>query len=229
MDKVKHLEMAELKNLIVTMISCLKSKYEVFLLDRYRKRYDSYTFEYKKKKAREWLRKYPYQAHFDYVPVSHWLENIADKPTSVVEIGGWRGDLANLALSSYKYIERWHNYDLLEDNGSQKCQDPKYKLVSLKDYVWNLSPGAEYNSLVATHMIEHISWSEFKELVHWIPESVNSVLFEAPLPESAENHDWSGDFSSHVFEKGWEQVISEMAKNRFTICYKHDNTLMFRR
>jgi hypothetical protein len=221
--------MAELKKLISQQISGPLNKYKIFQFDRYRKRYGRFSFQFKKRKAGEWLRKYPEQAHFNYVPVSYWLENAVDKPASVVEIGGWRGDLANLALSSYKHIEKWHNYDLLEGSGSQKCQDPKYKLVSLSDYVWNHSPETKYNSLIATHMIEHISWNEFKELVQWIPESVNSVLFEAPLPESAENHDWSGDFSSHVFEKGWEQVISEMAKNRFRIYYKHVNTLIFRR
>jgi hypothetical protein len=78
-------------------------------------------------------------------------------------------------------------------------------------------------------MIEHINWKEFTELTDWIPASIKTVLFEAPLPASSENINWKGDYSSHVLEKGWEQVINEMKNHRFSVDYSENNTVIFKR
>jgi hypothetical protein len=204
-------------------------KYEIYRFDRYRMLYNSFSFDYKIKKANEWLKQYPEQAHFDIIPINFWLENIVAKPSAVLEIGGWRGDLAEKALSSFEHINLWHNYDLLKYNNYQKCYDNRYKLISLNDDLWHLSLKYEYNALVATHMIEHINWKEFIELTNWIPECIRTVLFEAPLPASNENINWKGDYSSHVLEKGWEQVITEMENHRFLVDYTENNTVIFKR
>jgi hypothetical protein len=204
-------------------------KYEIYRFDSYRMLYDSFSFDYKIKKANEWLKQYPEQAHFDIIPINFWLENIVAKPSAVLEIGGWRGDLAEKALSSFDHINLWHNYDLLKNNNYQKCYDNRFKLISLNDDIWHLSLKYEYNALVATHMIEHINWKEFIELANWIPESIRTVLFEAPLPASNENINWKGDYSSHVLEKGWEQVITEMENHRFLVDYTENNTVIFKR
>ena len=179
--------------------------------------------------AGKWLKKYPEQAHFDIIPIKYWLENIVTRPTSVLEIGGWRGDLAEIALTSYKHIEQWHNYDLIKYNNYQKCLDVRYKLITLNDYLWHLSIKDKYNALIATHMIEHINWIEFTELSAWIPKCIETVLFESPLPASAENFSWKGDHSSHVLVKGWDQVITEMKNNGFSVAYSENNTVVFKR
>jgi hypothetical protein len=204
-------------------------KYEIYQFDRYRRLYDSFSFNYKIRKAGKWLKQYPEQAHFNFTPVNHWLENIVEKPASVLEIGGWRGDLAEKALSSFEHIKLWHNYDLLKHNNYQNCYDIRYKLISLEDYIWCLALNYEYNALIATHMIEHINWKEFLQLINWIPKSIKTVLFEAPLPTSCENINWRGDHSSHILEKGWKQVKTEMENHRFTVEYTADNTVIFKR
>jgi hypothetical protein len=76
-------------------------------------------------------------------------------------------------------------------------------------------------------MIEHINWQEFIELAGWIPTNIKTVLFEAPLPISSENINWKGDYSSHILEKGWEQVINEMRKHGFSVNFKENNTVIF--
>lgn len=201
---------------------------EIYKFNRYRRNYDNLNFLDKKKLAFRWLKKYPEQAHFDYEPVSMWLRKIVVKqPVKILEIGGWRGDLAMKALSEFQKIELWHNYDLLDNNGSQKCIDKRYKLISLDDYIWNELPGFEYNALIATHMIEHIRWNELQQLIQWIPSGVKTVLFEAPLPVTSENIDWKGDYSSHVLEKGWEQVIAKMKERGYTIAYQTCDTRVF--
>jgi hypothetical protein len=203
--------------------------YEIYRLDWYRKKYDSLSFGSKIKKANRWLKLYPEQVHFNLSPIIYWLKNIVPKPVSVLEIGGWRGDLAEKALSSFEHIELWHNYDLLKNNNYQKCHDSRYKLISLEEDIWYMSLNFEYNALIATHMIEHINWKEFTELINWIPASIRTVLFEAPLPASNEKINWTGDFSSHVLEKGWEQVVTEMKNHGFSVDYSEGNTFIFKR
>jgi hypothetical protein len=206
-----------------------KWKNEVLHFDMYRKSYSSFNFNDKIKMAHKWLMRYPEQAHYTYDPINYWLENIVENPASVLEIGGWRGDLAEEALSSFKNIKLWHNYDLLKLGNFQKCNDSRYKLISLDDYLWNQSLNYEYNSLIATHMIEHICWSELFKLIRWIPAGISTVLFEAPLPASDNNINWKGDHSSHVLEKGWEQIVVEMKNQMFSVDYTEGNTFIFRR
>jgi hypothetical protein len=219
----------KLKGILKGLYLRFYQRYEIFRFDRYRKLYDSFSFDYKIKKAGEWLLKYPEQANFDINPVNYWLEEIVEKPASIIEIGGWRGDLADKALSTFQQINCWHNYDLIKNNDLQKCSDKRYMLVSLKNDLWHQSLDFEYNALIATHMIEHINWKEFRELCAWIPASIVTVLFEAPLPASVEHNNWKGDYSSHVFEKGWEQVINEMKNHRFSVVYSENNTVIFKR
>lgn len=203
--------------------------YEIYRLDRYRNKYDSLSFDYKIKKAGQWLKLYPEQAHFNIIPINYWLEKIVTRPVTVLEIGGWRGDLAKAVLSSFEHIRLWHNYDLIPNNNYQKCFDNRYKLISLEKNLWNQSLDYEYNALIATHMIEHISWKEFKELCAWIPAGILTVLFESPLPASHENISWKGDYSSHVLEKGWEQVINEMKNQGFKVDFFENDTVIFNR
>jgi hypothetical protein len=221
--------MQHIKKVLLVIYQKYRWKFQTWQFNRYRKLYASFSFEYKVKLANKWLIQYPEQAHFDINPIIYWFENVVEKPTSVLEIGGWRGDLAKKVLSSFKHIEKWHNYDLINYNAYQKCYDKRYKLISLNDYIWHASFNNEYNALIATHMIEHISWQEFTKLTEWIDESIKTVLFEAPIPQSNENINWKGDHSSHILEKGWEQVINEMKRNGFSVNYKEKNTVIFTR
>ncbi len=203
--------------------------FQIRQFDRYRKTYNSLTFKNKVKLASKWLLKYPEQVHFKYGPVEHWFKYIVQEPAFIMEIGGWRGDLALKALRQFDQIKLWHNYDLLKSNENQKCSDERYRLISLDDYLWNKTLEYNYNALIATHMIEHLSLQELKKLIKWIPQKITTVLFEAPLPLSSDNINWKGDHSSHVLEKGWQQVIGEMKKNGFTAVYSEDNSYIFNR
>jgi len=205
-----------------------KLEYENFEFDKYRKRYDQLSFREKKKIANHWLKKYPEQAHFSFEYIELWLQKFVIIPAKVLEIGGWKGELASMALLSFSTIDIWHNYDLLEFPDIQICKDERYRLFSLDDYLWHKSLKYDYNALIATHMIEHIKWRELVDLINWIPPSIETVLFEAPIPDSEENINWKGDHSSHILEKGWKQVISEMKKRGFEAVYRINNTVIFK-
>ncbi len=210
-----------------TVLWKYKQKLETYRFDRYRNKYDNLSFHKRKKLASRWFKEYPEQVHFTYDPVDFWIKEIVKSPVRILEIGGWRGDLAMKALSRFEKIEVWHNYDLLENSNSQKCIDERYKLISLDDYIWNKSLDSEYNALIATHMIEHIKWKELIRLIEWIPDSIETVLFEAPVNSSEENMNWKGDHSSHILEKGWTQIITEMKKNGFQVEWQEGNSFIF--
>ena len=204
-----------------------KYSWETGRFDRYRKKYDTMPFHTLVKRNDRWLHQYPEQAHFSLPPIGYWFDNVVLRPAVVLEIGGWRGDLAMQMLSKYEFISCWHNYDVITDKSTQKCCDPRYNCITLEDYIWNLSVDRSYNSLVATHMIEHIKWRELLLLINWIPKNITSVLFEAPIERSTEHHDWTGNRSSHVLEKGWEQVIREMRETGFEAIHSSGNTMIF--
>jgi hypothetical protein len=215
------------KLLVYNQFSSIRLKYQIFKFDRYRKNYEHMSFTSKKRLTSEWSEHYPEQAHFNFKHVDFWLKKYIPDAARILEIGGWRGDLAMRALAENDKIKYWHNYDLLELNDLQKCCDKRYQLITLDDYLWRISLEYDYNALIATHMIEHIKWRELKDLISWIPGQIGTVLFEAPLPASAENINWMGDHSSHILEKGWEQVSGEMQKKGFSVDYSADNTYIF--
>ncbi len=209
--------------------ACLqfRSQIETRDFDRHRDKYDILSFSDKKKLAKKWLRKYPEQAHFNYESVDNWIKEIVPMPRRIIEIGGWRGDLASRVFDSGREIEYWHNYDLLENGKVQRCNDHRYKLITLDDYLWNKPVSIDYNALIATHMIEHINWIELNALVNWLPTGIKTVLFEAPLPDDAEDYSWKGDHSSHVLGKGWLQVKRVMERKGFTVERTDGNTYIF--
>jgi len=206
-----------------------KMKNEINEFNNYRKKYNSLSFSDKKRIACRWSKKYPEQAHFNFEHVDFWLRYIVNGHPKVLEIGGWKGDLALKALSSFKNIQIWHNYDIIESEPYQRCNDYRYKYIILEDYIWNKSLEIEYNVLIATHVIEHFSWSEFVSLISWISTNIETVLFEAPIPYTGENINWTGDHSTHILEKGWEQVITEMQNYGFKDLNRMDNTVIFKR
>jgi len=120
-----------------------KIKCEIHEFDNYRKKYDSLSFSDKKRITRRWSKKYPEQAHFRYDYVDLWLQKYVKTPVRILEIGGWKGDLASKVLLSSMNIELWHNYDLIESDSTEICKDKRYNLFSLDYYVWNKSIGRD--------------------------------------------------------------------------------------
>lgn len=198
-------------------------------LDKFRKEYDKISFQKLVKKSNIWLHQYPEQASYNLSLIQLWFENYVSKPAFVLEIGGWRGDLAKTILHDYIFINCWDNFDIISDASTQKCSDERYQLVPLSDYIWNIEVEKKYNALIASHMIEHIKWHELTQLIRWIPDNIHTVLFEAPIVQSAQNYSWKGHFSNHILEKGWEQVIEEMRNCNFVEVFSEKDTVIFTR
>jgi glycosyltransferase involved in cell wall biosynthesis len=204
-----------------------RNLWEIRKFDAYRTEYDTMSFRTLAKRTDSLRRQCPERAHFSLPPVVYWFDNVVARPAAVLEIGGRRGDLAMKMLSKYEFISCWHNYDIMTDKNAQKCSDPRYTHIIPEDYIWNLPVDRSCNALVATRVIEHMKWRELLLLIGWIPEHITSVLLEAPIKKSVENYDWTGDRSTRILEKGWEQVIREMQKTGFEAIYSKGDTVVF--
>ena len=135
------------------------------------------------------------------------------QPSTVVEIGGWRGELAQEYLNDYENYNftSWTNYELCKEAvRDSRCTDIRYHAVALSDYLWN-GPRISADSFIAAHVIEHLSPDELEKLVGLL--DVDSVYFEAPLLEPGQT--WDGYDGSHILSFSWDDVHALMDRHGY--------------
>lgn len=162
--------------------------------------------------------RYPGQAsfnpfNFDFAIKKH-LERLP-VPPKVLEVGGWRGELAQHCFSKHE-IWSWHNIDMCKaavDNSlpiqkHDKCS-PGYTSFFPGDFDWFKKPRLEdYDMFVSAHTIEHLTDDHFLQLMDYAM-GIPIVLLEAPITN--EGQKWDGYIGTHIMEMGWERVHKEMA------------------
>lgn len=139
--------------------------------------------------------------------------------TSVVEVGGWRGEAAAYFLGRQPAIEAWHNYELCRQAAGQPAtDDARYTGVWPTDWVWNLAP-PRADTAVLSHVIEHVSAAQLGLLVAWLDAAgVQQAYVEAPLRNRPRR--WRQSNSAHVLEIGWTDVIPLWAAHGFGVAYR---------
>ena len=126
----------------------------------------------------------------------------------VLELGGWRGELAQEMLNRFPSLAIWCNVEICRAAVKDSVfASPKYKTWIPDSWVWDVElPPA--NVVVASHFIEHIKADQLFMLVQNLPETIRYMALVAPLPVSAEGNNWDGYHGSHILENGWDQVIT---------------------
>lgn len=179
--------------------------------DEWRKNYDSMTFDDHQRMAGKFLELYPEQAHYNVRGAEMFLRTLVNE--RVLEIGGWKGDLANYVLSENKSIKAWTNFDILPVSAGdlQRPHDKRYMFHSLYKWLWEYDTrGWNETVFVATHVFEHLKWSQLQKLIGWIPQTIHTAVIEAPLNPGPT--DWNGCFASHILEVGWIEIDKAMAE-----------------
>lgn len=124
--------------------------------------------------------------------------------SSVVELGPWRGEFAAHALDRLPSIDSWHGLDICRwavDN--TRCTNPAYTPTVLADWPWDTDlPAAD--ALVASHVLEHLSWEHLQALAAQFPK-YGRLILDIPIPET-EPRDWHGYRGSHMLEVAWADV-----------------------
>lgn len=166
--------------------------------DVWRANYKTMSFADHQEFNAECLRLYPEQRSWDAKACANFLAKY--EPSSVVELGGWDGALADLMLREFP-IDRWCNYDITPGVPSA-CDDPRFSTVVLDDWPWRQK--VEADVLIASHVFEHMRMYEIDLLLtEW---RVGAVFVDCPIGLSMRS--WRGYDGSHILEVGSREFLS---------------------
>lgn len=154
---------------------------------------------------------YPVQCHFDARSASTFFREIMpeEQKAKVAEVGGWRGELADIILHQQPGISSWHNVEICRGAVRDAvCLDHRYSAEVPKDWVWTLPVDQESTILVLSHVIEHMRMAEAAKLFARYP-SARYVFVASPLDD--EPRSWEGYSGSHILETGWNGVVAMLS------------------
>lgn len=153
---------------------------------------------------------FPDQRHFHADPVLRWLE---DKPGQILEIGGWKGELAAAVLPLAPKVTSWLNVEVSQraiDAGV--CHDIRYHAHKPDSFRWWES-GFYSRNVIASHVLEHLSTEDVASLVAHL-DYCNHWFVECPLNDEPQS--WAGYFGSHILGVGWIGLEAIFRNNGFT-------------
>lgn len=106
-------------------------------------------------------------------------------PSQVLEIGGHDGKLARTAIIESPEIDFWLNLEFSRVAiGKTQITTPIYAAMLVRDSVPNLIKRFgqlyEFDTLVLSHILEHITNDEAKEAIRAIPSNIRDVYVEYP-------------------------------------------------
>lgn len=181
--------------------------------DLWRDNYDRLTYKQQIKFYNQVAIDHPLQRGFDEVEFEDFLEPLGE--ITVIELGGWKGELAGYVLNKLPKIRRWLNYEISEQAVKETaCNDDRYEPLVPADFLWNIEiPNADV--FVSSHTIEHIKVAELDKLLSKLP--VKYIGLQAPLAD--EGTDWGGYYGSHILEVGWNTVIELLREYGFTLTH----------
>ncbi len=125
----------------------------------------------------------------------------------VLEIGGWKGELA----AEVGPTKRWLNVEIFPEALRYGPHESWYQAMVPHDFIWKVGLPRGYDALIMSHTIEHIRWREFAAIIDQFDGEW--VFLEAPLHRGG--RDWSGYGGTHIFEAGWVEVDELMGRHGF--------------
>lgn len=150
------------------------------------------------------------QRRFDADTLRRLLDRIGE-PVSVIELGGWDGELAKTVLASTNgQVKRWRNYEISPKAvEATVCDDRRYQAYAENRFYWDARRRADL--FVASHVIEHLSLADVRRTLD--ATSCRYVFLQAPLEPGPT--DWRGYDGGHVLEVGWDGLDHELAARGF--------------
>jgi hypothetical protein len=174
------------------------------------------------------FRKNPEKASFSGRAVRVFLNQAGGSPV-VAEVGGRNGALAKVALESTPSIKRWINYEISEASVlGGVTKDPRYEARFLTDFRWWRSNKMEGDILIMSHVIEHLTDEDFKDLAVHIPANIKGVHVQAPIPMRGPTN-WKGFNGAHILALGWVEVDQVFTAHSFRPIPAYDGASWMRR
>jgi hypothetical protein len=185
--------------------------------DAYRNAYHTLTYEQHQDFHSAIYEQYPEQRHYDHAQAVRAIETI--RPTTVVELGGWDGELASAMLTHDPDIKQWTNIELCREAAAKGyARYPRYHAPILDGWYWDHGPW-HADLFVASHTIEHLNAYHLDRTI--AATRADAFYFDAPL----EDHplSWAGSTTSHILGMGWTGIHNLMHQYGYTILYQQDH------
>lgn len=196
--------------------------------DSWRRNYDSMSLQDQKNFHADFFSKWPEQHfHSEDKHLPDFIEMLPEG-SSVIEIGGWMGNAAELALSSTDKISTWKNIEICQEAiDASVCSDTRYVALCPDIWPWDMD-NSGYNALFMQHVIEHMRVNEFIKLLESMPD-VRYIFVQSPLNLDTNPHRWDGYPGCHIFEYGWDDLDAKMGELGFEVVSAwldegHENT-----
>jgi len=180
--------------------------------NEWREKYSILTDEEQKQYMNDIEEKYPVQIQFNNSAFYDFFKFVYSD-TSVIEMGGWKGELANKILPNFPNIKEWVNYELCENAINKSvCNDSRYKTINSIFRWWE---NADINSdiFVASHSIEHINKCDFFNLI----KKVNSQYIFFDIPLLFEGQSWDNYGGTHINTIMWDELIKLLKNNNYNV------------
>lgn len=170
--------------------------------------------------------KYPHQQHFH----AEWFAKAFEKnqTTHVLEVGGWKGELASQMLARFPHIATWHNIELCQKATHKTVDMPRsgYSFENPEAFDWfNVLPKPTCDVLVSAHTIEHLFDTHLWSMLEWA-SGVPLICLEAPI--SFSKNDWKGYGGTHILEAGWGEIIGFMDQKGYSAEFVSEHCFFFR-
>lgn len=160
---------------------------------------------------------YPEQRHYDPAYTAKAIEDVL--PTTVVELGGWDGELAQTMLEQYPTITQWLNVEICREAAQAgEGRHPNYFAPSFADWYWNLGPW-HCDLFVASHTIEHLTALHLAKVI--ATTQANALYLDAPLHDAPIQ--WQGSTTSHILEYGWTQVTDLCKQHGYRLAWAENH------
>lgn len=172
--------------------------------DGWRKDYDRLTYGEHVEFYRTVAEAYPDQQHYNEPAIRTFLDGSSGP---VLEIGGWKGELAQKVLPDYPGIPEWLNVEIAPQAVSESvCTDPRYSVIVPDRFLWDSDLDVtRFRTFIASHSLEHIKRGHLTQLLGRLG-GVERMYVDAPLPD--EDPQWGGGNGqhSHILEIGWNRL-----------------------
>jgi len=176
----------------------------------WRRQYDDLTYSEQVEFYRAVAEAYPEQIHFNEPAIRTFLDGATGK---VLEIGGWKGELAQRVLPDLPEITEWLNVEIAPQAVTESvCLDPRYLVTIPETFIWDSDLDIEsFPTVVASHVIEHMKIREVRNLLSRI--RADRLYVDAPLPPQPSL--WGDGQHSHIIEVGWDGLGSLIESHGF--------------
>jgi hypothetical protein len=158
-----------------------------------------------------------YSEVFAHHPVQcHFNPMLADKairetnPTTVVELGGWDGELAELMLEKHPAIDRWTNVEICRE-ARERGTHPRYEAPEVGDWYWTRTWTADL--FVSSHAIEHLTAEDLDRTIQ--ATDAQAIFLDAPLFD--EPMDWENFPGTHILPLDWGGVDSILTNHGYAL------------